>query len=121
MLDLFQPTPEFGGRGAKQYLAVCRSPFLYREAERARNQGRLAPDVQVVKPRTRLPSDFDQIFEARGRDQRHTRAAPLQEAVSADGRAVDNVERSPRLGVALRRAGQATSTLKDGASRIVRS
>jgi hypothetical protein len=34
---------------------------------------------------------------------------------------VDNVERSPRLGVALRRAGQATSTLKDGASRIVRS
>ena len=58
------------------------------EAERARHERRRPVDERVVQRRPHLARDLDLVDEAARRDQRDARAAPFEQRVGGDRRAV---------------------------------
>ena len=72
----------------------------------ARDQRRRALEVEVVEPRQPQAADLEDVAEALGRDQAGRRAAPLEDRVRRDGRAVQDLAEPRGLDARPRRAAR---------------
>src|SRR5581483_3045413 len=72
--------------------SVSRDPFAQTEAQSPRDEGLGAPPGEVIKIRSRLASDFNDIFKPGGRDQCSARAFAFQQSVGSHSRSVDDLD-----------------------------
>jgi hypothetical protein len=93
---------EFRGRGPENYVSIGGDALAETQAPLARNQRRWGANEEIVELGTRLPSDFEDVLESRGRDQHHFSAASLQQSVGADGGATDELRAGLSSALALR-------------------
>ncbi len=78
------------------YFARRRDAFGNAISQIAGDERRRLDRVQVVKFRSSLAADFDDVFKARRRHQRDARAATLQQRVGSDGSAVNDFNSGDR-------------------------
>ncbi len=75
---------------------VDQDPLHHAQAETTRHERRAEHGHQIVETRADLAPDREHVLEARRRDERHPRTAPLEERVGRDGGAV--VQARPSVG-----------------------
>src|SRR5262245_29616139 len=73
------------------YRAAVVEPFRHLETPAASHQWRRTLLIHIVKAHQPQPADLEQVSEALGRNQPGSRAAPFDDSVGRDGRAVDQL------------------------------
>jgi hypothetical protein len=76
----------------KQDAAIGIQPFAQAKAPYLRNEWLRFLEQQIVKLWARLPANFDDVFEARGRHESDAPAFSLKQSVSADRGPTDEFE-----------------------------
>ena len=90
--DCAHDSCDFGARWRQQDAAIGIQPFPQSKTPRLRNERLGFFKQQIVKLRARLPPNFEDVFEARGRHEGDAPAFSLKKSVRADGGAADQFE-----------------------------